>query len=116
MKWILGEIGAIEIEYTGCMFSWLRKQSLRALLLLEAFLDGGKVLISMVEWRLTWAEKGSEGKERTRREVVRKQETMNRTGVKRGGGGGGGGGGRGGGGGGGGGEGMKQLTPVVACA
>lgn len=37
MKWIQEEIGATEIECKECMFSWPQKQSLRVLLLLEAF-------------------------------------------------------------------------------
>ena len=42
MKWIQEEIGAIEIECKEYKFSWPRKQSLMALLLLAAFSGGRK--------------------------------------------------------------------------
>lgn len=68
MKWRWEEIGATAIECKECMSSWPRKQSLRVLLLLEAF-SQGKVhsFVSSVEVRL----KGR---------VVRKEESSNRTG------------------------------------
>lgn len=51
MKWIQEEIVAIEIEYKECKFSWPRKQSLMALLLLAAFSWRKKKILPMLEDR-----------------------------------------------------------------
>ena len=51
MKWIQEGIGAIEIECKECKFSWPRKQSLMALLLLAAFSWKERKILPMLEER-----------------------------------------------------------------